>query len=239
VQNTGGAGGGGGANGGSPVDDGSGSDGNAGDPNEDVDPDSGITDPNMDGTSDGMGDTPAPVDGDQKGKGKIDGATSDMPAPDGQQRKTGDNYWYSAKPGDAAYSQFEPYANAHKDASLVGAHGCEGCMTDVPDSMTLMNITKGKTGPLIMASCDAGAKGPSGDSNAGLIADSAGIPRTNSYGCTGSSASVDSSQMYCDGSWVDGNGNAVTSAQRGKYGLKNCTITQRNSSGGWVKYNCQ
>jgi len=91
---------------------------------------------------------------------------------------------------------------------------------------------------MIVHSCFAGAPDSSGKTNAERLADSASFPRDRTWGCTGESASVSSSSMYCDGNWVDGNGKSVSADQISKYGLKNCKVTARNSAGAWTQYNC-
>jgi hypothetical protein len=159
--------------------------------------------------------------------------------PDGQSRTMGNNYWFSADPDDVAFNRDIDYANKHSDATLVGAHGTPGHMTDIPDGKTLKSLTNGKDGPLIVDSCYAGAKGDDGTkSNAAELADNAGLPRSNSYGCVGEETTPNSNTLNCDGGWVDGNGNAVSDSQRQKYGMKNCTVTARNSKGQWIKFSC-
>jgi hypothetical protein len=141
--------------------------------------------------------------------------------------------------GDPAFANAVDYAKAHPDAVTVGAHGAPGVMTDIPDGATVSMLDKGKTGPLIMQSCDAGAQGPNGTmSNVAEVADSGGISRSNAYGCTGSSATASASALYCSGGWVDGNGQPAPAAVRTKYGLHNCNITKEDSSGKWLEGTC-
>ncbi len=214
----------------------------------------GATGNGPDDTSDGSNDTSDPAEdvgdestnpdgsgGDQTNPDGFDNKTQTPTAkpPAGQARIKGDNYWFSSTPNDPAFKNDIDYAKAHTDATLVGAHGAPGYMTDIPDNMTMKALTMGKTGPLIVDSCYAGAKDKAGGiSNAAELADNAGIPRSNSYGCSGEESTPSSSTLYCDGTWTDGNGKAVSDAQRTKYGMKNCKVSARNSKGAWTKYAC-
>jgi hypothetical protein len=248
VLNTGGGGGGDGSEAGNGPDstaDGSDGSNGTGDPSEDVNDDGTNGDgSNADGTN-GDGSNADGTNGDgmngDNPPGPFDSKTqtpTDKP-PAGQERVKGDNYWFSSAPKDPAFQNDIDYANMHKDATLVGAHGSPGHMTDIPDNDTMKSLTMGKTGPLIVDSCYAGAKDSKGGiSNAAELADNAGISRTNSYGCTGEESTPNSSTLYCDGQWVDGNGSPVSAANMGKYGMKNCTVKKRNSSGAWVTYSC-
>lgn len=231
VQNTGGGGTGGSGDGtGSGPDSTSDGSNDTGNPDEDVN-DDGAKDGN-DGSG-GAGDGSEPPAFDNKAQKP----TKDPPK--GQARTTGDNYWFSSTPNDPAFKNDIDYAKTHTDATLVGAHGAPGHMTDIPDSATMKQLTKGKTGPLIVDSCYAGAKGSDGGvSNAGALADSAGVSRTNAYGCSGEESTPSSSTLYCDGNWVDGNGKAVPAASLSKYGMHNCKVSKRNSSGAWTQYDC-
>ena len=111
-------------------------------------------------------------------------------------------------------------------------------MTDRPSNSTLKSLVSGKSGPLIVDSCYGGEAGDNGVSNAGSLADAAGVSRERAYGCTGEEGTIDASTLDCDGTWVDGNQNAIADDQRGTYGMKNCVVSKRNSSGQWIKFKC-
>ncbi len=227
VLNTGGGGSGSGDGTGAGPDSTSDGSNDTGNPDEDVN-DDGSKD---DAGSGGDGSDPAGYDS------KTQTPTKDPPK--GQARVKGDNYWFSSTPNDPAFKNDIDYAKTHADATLVGAHGSPGHMTDIPDSATMKGLTMGKTGPLIVDSCYAGAKGSDGGiSNAAELADSAGVSRTNAYGCSGEESTPSSSTLYCDGTWVDGNGKAVPASSLSKYGMHNCKVKKRNSSGAWTQYDC-
>jgi Trypsin len=226
-----------GSSGGPPTDDVSGPDSSSdgskkpGTPKEEVGDD---TRPNPE---DPPGDTPKPFDTE-------DNLSPDKKfdvsfAPNGQLREKGDNYWVSSEPGDAALINESSYAARHPDATVVSAHGTPGMMADYPDKATVKDINKDRTGPLIAGACYAGTPGSASPSVASRLAETAGVDRSRAWGCTGTSTTAgNGSSMSCDGSWVDGNGRAVSTSNRTTYGLQNCRVKSRSSSGGWTDYKC-
>ncbi len=230
VQNTGVTGGGDGTTGGDPTSDtaGDGSD-KPGAPEEDV----GGPDAGGEPTDTPDGGEPTEYGGDTQ---------DDKPGtdpPDGYRRTTGTNFWVSSRPGDPALARESQYAMNFPNATVVSTHGAPGRMIDTPDAATLRMLAMGRMGPMIVGACYAGATDGDGNRVTSSLADAAGVDRANTYGCSGTSATpAGANQMYCDGQWVDGNGRAITNAQRGTYNLRNCTIRTRNSSGGWVDYTC-
>lgn len=230
VQNTGGTGDTGGTTGGDPTSGDAVNDGSdqPGAPQEDID------------SPDGGDDA---TDGGEPGEyGGNDDGESDKPAtdpPDGYRRTTGTNYWVSSRPGDAALARESQYAMNYPNATIVSTHGAPGQMIDTPDAATLRMLAMGRMGPMIVGACYAGARDDDGNRVTGALADSAGVDRANTYGCTGPSVTPSgANSMYCDGQWVDGNGREITNEQRRTYGLGNCVIHRRSSSGGWVDYTC-
>jgi hypothetical protein len=178
------------------------------------------------------GETPGPYGGEEGEKPGSD-------PPDGYKREVGPNSWVSSRPGDPALAREAEYAKKFPDATVVSTHGEVGRMVDTPSADTLKMLTMGKDGPMIVGACYAGAKDGDGNRVTGQLADAAGVSRDKTYGCTGTSVTpTGAGSMYCDGNWVDGNGKTITDEQRGKYNLKNCVITTRDSNGNWKKYSC-
>jgi len=140
------------------------------------------------------------------------------------QSSKGDNYWSAFKKGDAAAGDGadKNYAAKHPNVAEIGSHGEPGSLVNAPDKDELAAITKGKDG-VVMAACYAGAK-PSdgGKSTAQKVAEQSGISPDKVYGCTGTMSLPNSGDSAnCNGTWVDGNGNAVSADTMTKLGLKN------------------
>ncbi len=142
--------------------------------------------------------------------------------PPGFRRNVGTNFWVSGEPGDSALAREHLYAEMHPEAAVISTHGAPGRMADTPDTATLRMVTMGRS-PVIAGACFSGAADGDGNRVAADLADRAGVDRSQVYGCTGESATpTNAASMNCFGSWVDGNGRAVSDAQRTAYGLRNC-----------------
>ncbi len=173
----------------------------------------------------GLGETPS---GDQTDRGEATPYSADEDTrpgsdpPPGFRRNVGMNFWVSGEPGDSALAREHLYAEMHPEAAVISTHGAPGRMADTPDTATLRMVTMGRS-PVIAGACFSGAADGDGNRVAADLADRAGVDRSQVYGCTGESATpTNAASMNCYGSWVDGNGRAVTDAQRTTYGLRNC-----------------
>jgi hypothetical protein len=157
--------------------------------------------------------------------------------PDGYERDQHDNFWTSHDKDDDAFDISEAYARLHPDAALVGVHGHPGAMMDTPDKAAIDAITDGRNGPLIVSSCYAGQHTDDGPSPAQKMVDDAGFPRDRTYTCGGQITPVGGG-MLCDGNWSDGNDQPLTDSARAPYGLQNCVVNSRDSSGSWSSATC-
>ena len=203
LRNTGGTGGASGAGG-----DGT----QAGNDNGSLDTSEGVKDPATDG-SEGDDGEKAPSELDK------DGSPISKNSPTAQVSQ-GPNHWAAFEKGDPA-AEGDPdkaYAAAHPDIAEVGSHGSPGYMENRPDADTLKMIAKGKDG-MVVAACYAGAKPENGQSTAASLAADSGLGPDKVYGCTGTMSLGSSAD--CNGTWVDGNGKAVSADVMKKYNLKN------------------
>lgn len=129
-------------------------------------------------------------------------------------------------------AQSKIYREAHDDAYTITAHGWPGSMTAVPDADKLKAIGSDPDHPsrdIILSSCFGGKDATSlgGHSNAGVIADKAGVSPDRVLGCTGY-VGTNGNEQLCAGQWVDGDGNVADFGKRKAYKLKECPAARED-----------